>query len=50
MVAACEDDCTRALSDKAKDWFKCMGSKEIEKVDFRCGYAFIGGISISPPD
>ena len=27
VVAACQDDCMTAMSQKVKDWFKIMGSK-----------------------
>ena len=33
---------TLALSDMAKKWFKDLGSVEIEKLEYRCGFAFIG--------
>ena len=42
IVAACEDECITHLSSKGKQWFIDMGSKEIENVEYRQGYAFIG--------
>ena len=42
IVAACKDEMTLALSDMAKKWFKDLGSVEIEKLEYRCGFAFIG--------
>lgn len=44
IVAACEDECITHLSQKGKEWFINMGSKEIESVEYRQGYAFIGKI------
>ena len=32
VVAACKDDCVTSLSDRAKQWFADMGSKEIWKL------------------
>ena len=42
VLAACKDECSTNLSLKAKEWFKSMGSTDIEVVGYRCGYAFIG--------
>ena len=44
IVAACQDDCTTALSDEAKNWFEDMGASEITNVGYREGYAFIGTV------
>lgn len=40
-MAACKDECSAKLSDFGKRWFKNMGSKEIEKLEYRQGFAFI---------
>ena len=29
VVAACQDECSKNLSEKVKEWFQRMGSKEI---------------------
>ena len=51
IVAACKDDCTAKLSDKAKTWFTTnMGSKEISQLFYRCGFAFIGIFGKSEAD
>ena len=42
VVAACKDDCITAISSKVKDFFKAMGSEEIGRCGYRCGFAFIG--------
>ena len=42
VIAACKDDCVTKLSQKGKTWFANMGSKEIWKVQYRYGWAFIG--------
>ena len=42
IIAVCKDECHTSLSDYAKDWFKNMGSKEIEKLQYRQGFTFIG--------
>lgn len=42
VVAACKDDCSMSLSEKAKQWFANMGSEEIWKLRYRFGFAFIG--------
>ena len=42
VIAACKDECTKNLSDKGRLWFANMGSKEIWKLEYRCGFAFIG--------
>lgn len=42
VVAACKDDCAQRLSKKCKQWFKDMGSQEIDNVEYREGFAFIG--------
>ena len=42
MVAACQDDCAQRMSTKIKQWFKDMGSQQIDNVDYREGFAFIG--------
>ena len=42
VVAACKDDCVTKLSEKGKLWFENMGSKDILKLKYRCGFAFIG--------
>ena len=45
VVAACKDDCATNLSKYAKSWFAKMGSKEIWKLGYRQGFAFIGVLS-----
>ena len=35
VIAVCKDECFTNLSDKAKDWFKSMGSKEISNLEYR---------------
>lgn len=35
ICAACKDDISTSLSDKCKDWFKNIGSKDIENVLYR---------------
>ena len=42
VVAACMDDCAANLSHTARQWFADMGSKEIENLRYRQGFAFIG--------
>ena len=42
VVVACKDECTTALSNTGKGWFAGLGSKEIWKVGYREGFAFIG--------
>ena len=42
VAAACMDECATKLSDAAKQWFRELGSKEIDKLEYRCGFAFIG--------
>ena len=35
VVAACMDECTMQLSDKAIEWFAKMGSNEIKDLEYR---------------
>ena len=42
VVAACKDDCVTSLSVKAKNWFRNMGSQEIQILDYRQSFSFIG--------
>lgn len=42
VVAACKDDCVTKLSKAAKQWFRDMGSKEIDQLEYRQGFVFIG--------
>ena len=42
VVVACKDECTTSLSNTGKGWFAGLGSKEIWKVGYREGFAFIG--------
>lgn len=42
VVAAAKDDIATNISEKAKDFFKKMGSAEIGNVTFRQGFVFIG--------
>ena len=42
IIAACRDDCEKKLSKNARLWFTSMGSKDIWKIGYRYGFAFIG--------
>lgn len=42
VAAACKDDCASHLSDVGKSWFRFMGSKEIDHLEYRQGFAFVG--------
>ena len=42
IVAACKDDCISNLSELGKQFFAKLGSLEIYKLGYRCGFAFIG--------
>ena len=42
ILAACQDDCVTKLSQKSRNWFVQLGSKEILKLKYRQGFAFIG--------
>ena len=42
IVAACKDDCVTNLSMRGKIWFGHMGSREILRLGYRQGFAFIG--------
>merc|ERR1712167_36091 len=42
IIAAVRDEGSRRLSQSAKDAFKQMGAKEIDKLGFREGYIFMG--------
>ena len=44
VAAACKDDCTKALSQKAKAWLSELGSKEIGNVEYRQAFAFISKV------
>ena len=35
------DECTVNLSEKAKQWFQKLGSKEIRNLGYRQGFCFI---------
>lgn len=35
VAAACQDDCVTKLSQNAREWFKWMGSTEIDYVKYR---------------
>ena len=35
VVAACQDDCSKNLSDSCRRWFEDMGSAEIAQLEFR---------------
>ena len=35
VVVACKDDCVTNLSEKAKNWFASLGSKEIWNLQYR---------------
>ena len=42
VIAACQDECSASLSEKAKQWFAWMGSHEIWDLKHRQGFVFIG--------
>lgn len=42
IIVACKDDCVKNLSDKCKEWFYDMGSEEINHLEYREGYSFVG--------
>lgn len=42
IVAACSDECISNLSQKGKQWFSNLGSKQIWHLKYRCGFSFIG--------
>ena len=42
VIAACKDDCVTNLSEAGKQWFIDMGSEDIQFLDFRCSFCFIG--------
>ena len=42
VACACKDECVSNLSDKAKHFFSCMGSKQIWQITYRQSFAFIG--------
>ena len=42
VIAACKDEFTTNLSQIARGWLEGMGSKETSKLEYRCGYVFIG--------
>ena len=45
VMVACKDDCATQLSDAGKTWFeKVLGSKLIQKVGYRQGFALIAVI------
>ena len=35
VVAACKDECNSVLSEKSKNWFTAMGSKEIWDLRYK---------------
>ena len=35
IAAACKDECTKSLHTRAKIWFTCMGSAEIQSLTYR---------------
>ena len=42
IVAACKDECSQKLSFEVKNWFMSMGSSEINKLEYRQSFCFIG--------
>ena len=42
MIAACKDECTANMSDIVKEWFTHMGSLEIDNLQHRCAYYYVG--------
>ena len=36
------DECASKLSDAGKEWFRNLGSREINKLKYRQSWAFIG--------
>ena len=47
VIAACKDGCITHMSTTCYHWFKSMGSRAIQKLKFRMGFAFIGISQIS---
>lgn len=47
VVAACKDEFVSNLSESGKQWFAKMGSKDIWRLQFRQGFAFIGKSGIT---
>lgn len=50
IVVASQDDCTTNLSEKAVAWFESMGSSDILRLRYRCGFAFIGVLRLNSND
>ena len=50
VVAACKDECSTHLSREGKQFFSDMGSREIWKLGYRQGFAFIGQIGRKSED
>ena len=44
VVATCKNECWRRFSDSCKRWFKKMGSTEIDNVEHKQAYVFIGTV------
>ena len=42
VIAACKDECASHMSKAVKHWFKSMGSTQIDYIQYRQGFAFIG--------
>lgn len=42
VIAACQDDCVKAMTNTVVEWFEDMGSSRIRNLRYRCGFAFIG--------
>ena len=42
IIAACKDDCTKNLTWNSRKWFTDLGSRQVEKIQYRCSFAFIG--------
>ena len=42
IAAACKDECVSKLSQKGKQWFANMGSKEIWNLGYREAFSFTG--------
>ena len=42
VIAVCNNECVSCLSDKTREWFKDLGSKEIENYKSMDTFCFIG--------
>lgn len=42
VICACKDECSKSISEKAKQWLQNCGSLMSPYLKYRCGFAFIG--------